>query len=79
MSAKQQTKLVADYIMANVPGEPSRNEGAGEYAIRLLDKYRTALVKIMNELGMPQQNYPAPVANAWEVASDALGGTVGRG
>ncbi len=43
MSADEQNKIVADYIMANVPGEPSRDEGAGTCAVRLLKKYRAAL------------------------------------
>jgi len=72
MSAKQQTKLVADYIMAEVPGEPSRDEGAGDCAVRLLDKYRTALVEVMNGLGVPGAGCPAPVANAYEIAGRAL-------
>jgi len=72
MSADEQTKLVADYIMASVPGEPSRNEGAGRCAVRLLDKYRTALIEIMRELGVPGAGYPAPVANAHEIARRAL-------
>lgn len=72
MSADQQTQILADYIMANVPGEPSRDEGAGACAVRLLDKYRTALGRVMNELGVPDENYPAPVANAYEIAGHAL-------
>lgn len=72
MSASEQTKLVADYIMANVPGEPSRDEGAGTCAVRLLDKYRIALGRIMSELGVPNENYPAPVANAYQIAKSAL-------
>jgi len=43
MSARQQIKLIADYIMANVPGEPSRDEGAGRCAVRLLTKYRAGM------------------------------------
>ena len=40
---KSQIDLLADYIMAEVPGEPSRDEGAGETAVRLLKEYRTRL------------------------------------
>ena len=72
MSEEQQTEFVANYIMANVPGEPSRDEGAGRCAVRLLDKYRTALIEIMSELGVPGAGYPAPVANAYEIAKCAL-------
>lgn len=62
MSAKQQMKLIADYIMANVPGEPSGDTGgAGDCAVRLLDKYRTALGRIMHE------------TDAHEIAKQALG------
>ena len=74
MSAEQQNKLVADYIMANVPGEPSSGAGgAGDCAVRLLGEYRAALSRIMHELGVPGPDYPAPVANAHEIAKQALG------
>lgn len=73
MSASEQTKLIADYIMGNVPGEPSLDEGAGRCAVRLLGKYRAALAKIMCELGVPGASYPAPVANAYEIADVVLG------
>lgn len=44
MSAEGQTKIIADYIMASVPEEPSRGEeGAGDCAVRLLKNYRAAL------------------------------------
>ena len=72
MSAKQQIKILADYIMAEIPGEPSRSEGAGDTAVRLLKQYRDAFVEIMNELGMPGEGYPTPVVNAYEVAVSAL-------
>lgn len=72
MSAEGQTKIVADYIMANVPGEPSRDEGAGDCAVRLLERYRRALNRIVSNLGVPNAGYPAPVASAYEVAKRAL-------
>lgn len=72
MSAERQTELVANYIMRYVPGEPSYDEGAGDCAVRLLKKYRATLVKIMSELGTPDESYPAPVANAYELARHAL-------
>lgn len=73
MSAEQQTGILANYIMAEIPGEPSRDEGAGTCGVRLLKKYRDALRTIMNELGVPQPRYPQPVANAYEIAKEALG------
>ncbi len=72
MSAEEQTRLIADYIMANVPGEPSQDEGAGRCAVRLLTKYRTALAEIMNELGVPGAFHPMPAANAYEIAKHTL-------
>lgn len=74
MSAEEQKQLLADYILANIPGEPSRSEGFGDVAVRLLRRYRYALDCIMHELGVPQPGYPAPVANAYEIAADALSG-----
>lgn len=40
MAEKSQIELLADYIMLNIPGEPSQSEGAGDTAIRLLKLYR---------------------------------------
>ena len=52
MSAEGQIDLLADYIMAEVDGEPSQSEGAGDCAVRLLTKYRKAIRGAMNELGV---------------------------
>ena len=73
MSAEQQTEILANYIMAEIPGEPSLNEGAGNTAVRILKRYRFGFELIMNELGVPDKNYPAPVANAYQAARTALG------
>jgi hypothetical protein len=35
-SLEDQVKRLADFIVENVPGEPSRSEGAVDTAIRLL-------------------------------------------
>jgi len=70
----EQIQLLANYIMWEIPGEPSRSEGAGDTAIRLLRQYCLALDRIVHELGIPHPGYPAPVANAYEIARDALGG-----
>ncbi len=43
--AKTQIDLLADYIMAEIPGEPSENEGAGDTAIRLLEQGKAALAQ----------------------------------
>jgi len=71
MSARQQTEIVANWIMQNCPEEIG-NEGAGDVAIRLLEKYRNALLGILNELGVPGEGYPAPVTNAYDYAKNAL-------
>jgi hypothetical protein len=36
--------------------------------------YREALDRVMHELGVPGEGYPAPVANAWYIADAALNG-----
>lgn len=74
MSAQTQVQLLADYILANIPGEPGRNQGAGEVAVRLLGDYRHALDAIAHELGVPQPGYPTPIANAYKIATGALEG-----
>jgi len=72
MSAEGQIDLLADYIMAEVDGEPSQSEGAGDCAVRLLTKYRKAIRGAMNELGVPGPDYPAPAAEAYQILEDAL-------
>ena len=72
MTEQNQIDKLADYIIADIPGEPSCSEGAGDTAIRLLQKYRGAFRDIMNELGEPQPATPAPVANAHEIAEAQL-------
>jgi hypothetical protein len=36
MSAKSEIDYLANYIMKNVPGEPSQSEGAGHCAVRII-------------------------------------------
>lgn len=47
MSAKEQIKILADYIMAEVEGEPSQDEGAGDTAVRIIKKYKAAFEEIL--------------------------------
>ena len=72
MSEYTEITKLADYIIKEIPGEPSQSEGAGTTAIRLMKKYRTALDAIIHELGVPQPDYPAPVSNAYHIARKAL-------
>ncbi len=37
-------------------------------------RLRESLERIKSELGVPDGNYPAPVANAWHIADSALQG-----
>jgi hypothetical protein len=67
-----QIDLLADYIMSEIPGEPSQDEGAGDCAVRLLKKYRRALEAIMQNLGEPGPEYFANVVHAYNVAKNTL-------
>ena len=40
MSAKEQIDKLANFIMAEIEGEPSRSEGAGDCAIRIIESMR---------------------------------------
>jgi len=71
VGADKQNELVANWIMANCHEEIG-DEGAGDVAVRLLEKYRGALLGVMSELGIPGEGYPMPVANAYELAQNAL-------
>lgn len=43
MDKKSQIDSLADYIMGEIPGEPSEDQGAGDTAIRLLKNYRSKI------------------------------------
>ena len=43
MTAKTETEALANFIMAEVPGEPSKSEGAGETAIRIIRDLQSRL------------------------------------
>lgn len=57
--------------MDRYEGHPIRNERVlrMDLDITIL---RAALVDVMNELGVPNKDYPAPAANAWNLAKVAL-------
>ena len=40
--------------------------------IERVKQLKQALVNIKNEIGVPQPGYPQPVANAYDIASNAL-------
>lgn len=56
----RQLRIERDYYQAAV-----HDDGAA---------YRGALRRIMHELGVPGEGYPAPIANAWYIADAALNG-----
>lgn len=72
MSADKQLTILASYIMSEIPGEPSQDEGAGNCAVRLLKKYRRALEAVMLDLGDPGPEYFANVIHAYNVAKENL-------
>lgn len=49
MSAKSEIKALADFIMAEVEGEP-QSGGAGTTAIRIIKRYKAAL-EVLAKLG----------------------------
>ncbi len=71
MSAESQIELLADYILHECPNEIT-DGGAGEVAVKIITKYRKAFDDIMHELGVPGEGYPAPVANAYEIAKQMI-------
>ena len=48
MPAEDPRRLVAHYVMASLPRQPSRSEGAGTCVARLLATYRATLRQIMD-------------------------------
>lgn len=78
MSADDETRRLADYILAHCPLEIGRpasahGESAVDVAIRLLGRMAGGIDNALHELGMPDESYPAPVANSVEALRNALG------
>ncbi len=46
--AKEQIDILAEFIMANIDGEPSQSEGAGDTAIRIIKQLQAELDKAKN-------------------------------
>ena len=74
---KDTTEELANYIMANCPFQISaafpEGESAVAVAVRLMDRMADGIGKALSELGIPNEGYPAPVANAVEILQQALG------
>ena len=51
MSAKQEIDTLANFIMAEVDGEPSQSEGAGTTAIRIIREQQAKLEAAGEALG----------------------------
>ena len=62
---------LAGYIIQAIPGEPSRSEGAAATALRLLRKYRAALLAIRRDL-REAGSLSAGARNALDEAAWAL-------
>ena len=45
----EQLEILANYIMFEIEGEPSQDEGAGSCAVRLLKQYRTELAECQQQ------------------------------
>ncbi len=56
MSAEEQNKLAADYIMANIPGAP-RGDGAGDCAVRLLAEYWATIERYREQPECADEDY----------------------
>lgn len=70
--------VLANFIMAHCPFEiglpiPEEGEGVVEVAVRLLERMADGIHRALGELGVPDENYPAPVANAVEILREAFG------
>jgi len=57
---KTQIDLLANYIMAKIPGEPSTSEGAGDTAIRLLKQFKIDFDKFAGHTAECELNIPSP-------------------
>lgn len=46
----QQLEILANFIMVNVPGEPSKSEGAGECAVRIIRELQQSNERLRSTL-----------------------------
>ncbi len=69
-TSQQQIDKLANFIMAEIPGEPSASEGAVDTAIRWMRDQVSAVDRALNELGVPVPGYPQPVANAVAILTE---------
>ena len=77
MSKNQPIDLLANYIVAEVPGAPNgtdEDEDVCSCAMRLLKEYRSALEEIVKVLEVPGGGYPPFVGTVHEIARRALSG-----
>ena len=58
---KTQIDILADFIMANVDGEPSRSEGAGDCAIRIITELKAERDADMGAVEIDDIRYPIPM------------------
>jgi len=70
MSNKTQIDLLANYIMAEIPGEPSRSEGAGDTAIRLLTQLQEQNIALQKHNTKLEQD--GKRLDWWEKCGEAL-------
>jgi hypothetical protein len=68
-----QIDKLANFIMENIPGEPSRNEGAIDTVIRLLKKWKNfeVLLKALKQIVELGKDMPDPTQEI-DIACDAI-------
>ena len=69
---KRESYFICEIIEWNATAEDVANARLIAAAPQLLE----ALRRIMNELGVPQPGYPQPVANAYEIAEEAIAAAI---
>lgn len=67
-----QIDRLANFIMHTIPGEPSKNEGAVDCAIRLLRGYRAALKDIKATLHIDGTLGALGAVKAFNISKNAL-------
>jgi hypothetical protein len=72
---------IADYEQIEMDLQ-AENKHWNEIGVKLLkerDRLREAIRNAMNELGVPQPDYPAPISNAYNILAEALKHPEGEG
>jgi hypothetical protein len=73
MSAKSELDVLANFILAEVPGEPSRSEGAGRTAVRIIRHLTEQVAALEKRLEAAERVCRNALARRRDPAGEVMG------